>query len=139
MTSPTAAAPGTVLNLRILVQFTRYGLSGGAAVATHLALLVILIELAGSPPVLASVLGFAGATLVNYTLQHRFVFARSRGHGAYVPRYLAVTSGTMLLNTLLFWTLSNDLGIDYLASQALTIGVIVPINFALNRTFTFAA
>jgi putative flippase GtrA len=67
------------------------------------------------------------------------VFARSRGHGAYVPRYLAVTSGTMLLNTLLFWTLSNDLGIDYLASQALTIGVIVPINFALNRTFTFAA
>jgi len=139
MTSPTAAAPGTVLDPRMLVQLTRYALSGGAAVATHLAVLVMLIELAGSPPILASVLGFACATLVNYMLQHRFVFSRSRGHGSYFPRYLAVTLGTMTLNPLLFWTLSRGAGIAYLASQALIIGVIVPINFALNRSFTFAA
>ena len=123
----------------MLLQFTRYGLSGGAAAATHLAVLVILVELAGSPPVLGSVLGFACATLVNYTLQHRFVFHRSRGHAAYFPRYLAVTLATMTLNTLLFWALSSGLGIGYLASQVLTIAVIVPINFTINRSFTFAS
>jgi putative flippase GtrA len=139
MTPPAAAAPGAVLAPGMLVQLTRYGLSGGAAVATHIALLVILIELASSPPIVASVLGFAGATLVNYTLQHRFVFSRSRGHASYFPRYLAVTLGTMTLNTLLFWTLSSGLGIYYLASQVITIGVIVPINFMLNRSFTFRA
>lgn len=138
MTAPMLAAAVAVLDRKMLIQFTRYGLSGGAAVATHIAVLAALVELAGSPPVLASVLGFACATLVNYTLQHRFVFARSRGHGAYFPRYLAVTAGTMLLNTLLFWTLSSGLGIDYLASQVITIAAIVPINFAINRGFTFA-
>jgi putative flippase GtrA len=103
----------------------------------HLAVLVILIELAGSPPTLASLVGFACATLVNYALQHRFVFSRSRGHRSYFPRYLAVTLGTMTLNTLLFWTLSSGLGVYYLASQMITIGVIVPINFTINRSFTF--
>ena len=137
MTSLRSAAPVAVLDPGMLVQFTRYSLSGGAAVATHLAVLVVLTELAGSPPVLASLLGFGCATLVNYALQHRFVFARSRGHGSYFPRYLAVTLGTMALNTLLFWTLSSGVGIYYLASQVITIGVIVPINFAINRTFTF--
>jgi len=133
-----AAPLVAVLDQRLLGQFTRYGLSGGAAAATHLAVLSILVELAGSPPVLASVVGFVCATLVNYTLQHRFVFFRSRGHGSYLPRYLSVTMGTMILNTLLFWTLSSAVGLDYLASQVITIGVIVPINFALNRNYTFA-
>jgi putative flippase GtrA len=132
-----AAALVAGLDRRMLVQFSRYVLSGGAAVATHLAVLVILIELAGSPPTLASLVGFVCATVVNYTLQHRFVFSRSRGHGSYFPRYLAVTLGTMTLNTLLFWTLSSGLGIYYLASQMITIGIIVPINFTINRSFTF--
>jgi putative flippase GtrA len=43
----------------------------------------------------------------------------------------------MTLNTLLFWTLSSGLGVYYLASQMITIGVIVPINFTINRSFTF--
>jgi putative flippase GtrA len=137
MTSHSAAGLVAVLDARTVVQFTRYGLSGCAAVATHLTVLMFLIELAGSPPVLASVLGFACATLVNYALRHRFVFCRFRDHGSYFPRYLAVTLGTMTLNTLLFWTLSSGLGIHYLASQVITIGVIVPINFMLNRSFTF--
>jgi putative flippase GtrA len=99
---------------------------------------VILVELTASPPVLASWLGFACGTFVNYAVQHRFVFARSRGHASYFPRYLAATLGTMTRNTLLFWTLTSGAGIDYLASQIITIGVIVPINFAINRGFTFA-
>ena len=139
MTARTAPALVAVLDPSILPQFTRYGLSGGTAVATHLAVLMILIELAGSPPILASLLGFACATFVNYRLQHRFVFARSRGHGSYFPRYLAVTLGTMILNTLLFSTLSSRIGIGYLASQVATLGVIVPINFVLNRSFSFRA
>jgi putative flippase GtrA len=139
MTTRTAPVLVAALDRRMLVQFTRYCVSGGAAVATHLAMLVVLVELASSPPVLASVLGFVCGTLVNYTLQHRFVFARSRGHGAYFPRYLAVTLGTMTLNTLLFWFLSSGIGIGYLASQMVTLGVIVPLNFMLNRSFSFRA
>lgn len=121
-----------------LAQFGRYGISGGAAVGTHLAVLAALVELAGSPPTMASAIGFVCGTLVNYALQHRFVFARSSGHALYFPRYVAVTLATMTLNTALFWALSSELGVFYLASQVITIAVVVPVNFAINRSFTFA-
>jgi putative flippase GtrA len=124
---------------RIVAQLTRYGISGGAAVGVHLAVLVLLVELAGSAAVIASLVGFVCGTIVNYALQHRFVFSRSGGHGCYFPRYVAVTAITMMLNTALFWALSSGLGVFYLASQVITIGIVVPVNFAINRSFTFAA
>lgn len=123
---------------RFVTQFTRYGIAGSAAVGMHLAVLAVLVEFAGSPAVVASGVGFACGTMANYALQHRFVFSRFGSHSLYFPRYLAVTLGTMILNTLLFWALSSGLGIYYLASQVLTIGVVVPINFAINLRFTFA-
>ena len=122
---------------RILAQLTRYGIAGGTAVGVHLAVLVALVELAGSPAAMASWVGFACGTIVNYALQHRFVFSRSSGHGLYFPRFASVTLATMALNTVLFWALWRGLGVFYLASQVITIGCIVPISFILNRTFTF--
>lgn len=127
-----------ILPRGVLSEVVRYGLSGTAAAVTLLAVLTLLVEVFGIMETLASAIGFACAVVVNYTLQHRFVFARARGHTLYFPRYLAVTMGTLALNTALFWVLSSGLGIFYLASQAITIGVIVPINFAINRSFTFA-
>jgi putative flippase GtrA len=119
-------------------QFLRYGLSGSAAALAQLAVLTLLVELALTPPLLASATGFAAATVVNYTLQHRFVFGRAQGHAWYFPRYLGVTLATMGLNTLLFWTLNDALQLHYLPSQVLTFGLIVPLNFAINRSYTFA-
>ena len=52
---------------------------------------------------------------------------------------MTVTLATMTLNTVLFWALSSGLGVFYLAGQVITIGIVVPVNFALNRSFTFAA
>jgi putative flippase GtrA len=123
---------------RVLAQFTRYGIAGGAAVGVHLAVLVVLVEVVGSPAVIASVVGFACGTMVNYALQYRFVFARFSGHRLYFPRYVSVTLATMALNTALFWALSSGLGLFYLASQVITIAIVVPVNFAINRSFTFA-
>jgi putative flippase GtrA len=45
----------------------------------------------------------------------------------------------MALNTALFWALSSELGVFYLTSQVITIGIVVPVNFAINRGFTFAS
>jgi putative flippase GtrA len=116
----------------------RYGIPGSLAAATLLVVLTVLVEFARVPEILGSAIGFACAVGVNYTLQHRFVFGRSSGHALYFPRYLAVTTFTMALNTGLLWALSSGLGIFYLASQVITIGIIVPINFLINRSFTFA-
>jgi putative flippase GtrA len=120
-----------------LLQFLRYGLAGGAAAATQLAVLVLLTELARTPSTLASAVGFGCAVPVNYALQHRFVFNRSRRHLLYFPRYVSITLLTLALNTGLFWLLTDGLGLFYVASQVVTIGLIVPLNYALNRYITF--
>lgn len=123
----------------LVLQACRYGLSGGAAAATHLAVLIVLVEAFGLPATPASAAGFACATPVNYLLQHRYVFHSATQHGVAFPRYLGVTLGTLALNTLVFWLLADVLGLFYVASQVITIGVIVPVNFLLNRVFTFAS
>jgi putative flippase GtrA len=126
------------LDRATLVQFLRYGLSGATAVATLLVALVVLTEVAGAPPTLASVLAFGCALPVNYALQHRFVFNRNRQHRQFFARYVGVTLFTMALNAGLFWVLTAALGVFYVASQVITLGVIVPLNFVINRSFTFA-
>jgi putative flippase GtrA len=125
------------LDRATLLQFVRYGLSGSAAAATHLLVLVVLTELVGAPSTLASALGFVCALPVNYGLQHRFVFNKSRQHTVFFTRYVTVTLLTLALNTFLFWALTSGLGLFYLASQIITIAIIVPLNFAVNRSFTF--
>jgi putative flippase GtrA len=124
---------------RLAAQFVRYLLSGGAAAAVHLVVLVAAVELVRVAKPLASAVGFCCAVLVNYGLQHRFVFGRTSRHGVFLPRYVAVTLGTLVLNVALFWLLTQEMGVPYVLSQVLTIGLIVPVNFTLNRTFTFAA
>lgn len=126
------------LDHAMLLQFLRYGLSGTTAVAVLMLVLVALKEVAGVPSTLASALAFATAVPVNYALQHRFVFNKSRQHRRFFARYVGVTLLTMALNTGLFWLLATALGIFYVASQVITLGIIVPLNFAINRSFTFA-
>jgi putative flippase GtrA len=125
--------------LPTLLQFLRYGLAGSAAAATHVLVLVLLTELAAVPPTLASALGFACAVPVNYALQHRFVFnPHGRSHVLFFSRYVVVTLLTMALNVGLFWLLTSGLGMYYVLSQVITIGLIVPLNYVLNRSFTFS-
>jgi putative flippase GtrA len=134
----TDGEPSGVQVVAAAGQFVRYLLSGSTAVATHLAVLIALTELAGMPSTFASAVGFACAVPVNYALQHRFVFKRTKRHLRFFTRYLAVTLLTLALNTGLFWLLTVVLGIFYVASQILTIGVVVLVNFVVNRSFTFA-
>lgn len=119
-------------------QLFRYGLAGGAAVLTHLLVLVLLVEVAGCPRTLASALGFMAATPVNYGLQHHFVFRRQGQHSRFLIRYVAVTGMTLILNTVLFDLLTKQAEVPYLLAQVVTIGIVVLVNFTLNRQFTFA-
>ena len=119
-------------------QFVYYGICGGIAAGVLLIVLAGLVELTGMPETLASAIGFACATPVNYGLQHRFVFKQNGRHGVFFARYVAVTLLTLGLNTALFWVLTEGVGVFYLLSQVLTVGTIMLVNFGLNRSFTFA-
>ena len=76
---------------------------------------------------------------VNYLLQHRYVFRAEGNHRRFFTRYIAVTLGTMAVNTGLFFVLHEIVGLFYLLAQIITIGFIVIANFFINLQFTFAA
>ena len=83
-------------------------------------------------------IGFSCAIPVNYLLQHRFVFARRGRHWAFFSRYLGVTLSALGLNAALFWVGTEVIGAHYLPTQIVVIGIIVAVNFLVNRKFTFA-
>ena len=119
-------------------QLGRYTVAGGTALATHVAVLSLLVELTPINKTLASAVGFACAVPVNYSLQHRFVF-NSRGmHGVRFVRYVLVTLSTMTLNALAFWTLAEILHVYYVTAQLTTTALIFMMNFVVNRFYTFA-
>lgn len=119
------------------MQFLRYVLAGGAALTTHLVILVLLVEAAEMLKPVSSLIGFLCAIPVNYLLQHRYVFARTSGHGIYIGRYLFVTLGMAVANTVIFaFIVSLDVA-PYVIVQISVTALIVIANYLVNRSFTF--
>lgn len=123
----------------VFVQFVRYAACGGMSAAVHIAVLVMLVEWWQVPSAMASSIGFASAIPVNYLLQHRFVFHGTGRHLTSFSRYVAVTLLSMGLNLALYWLFVFGIGIQYVLGQALAIGVVVLVNFTINRHFTFVS
>ena len=119
-------------------RFVLYLASGGTAVLVWYAVLIGLVELFDTNKTLASVIGFAVGMPVNYILQRRFVFKASGPDRLYFPRYVAVTLATMGLNALMFWSLVEVVGLNYLVGQTISTGLVVVVNYLVNRTYTFA-
>ncbi|MDJ0896183.1 MAG: GtrA family protein [Alphaproteobacteria bacterium] len=125
--------------MEVFRQFALYGAAGGAAVATHLAVLGVLVEWAGTDKTAASTAGFLCAIPINYLLQHRFVFACEGAHRVFFWRYLLVTLIALGLNAILFRIGIDLLGVHYLVTQVFVIAFVVSFNFLVNWKFTFAA
>lgn len=118
--------------------FLRYVIVGGLALGLHLAILQMLLLGAVCSPWAASAIGFVVACGFNYTLQSLWVFRSSRTHAVALPRYVAITTVMLGVNTILFVVL-NGLGLTPVLAQTVTTGCVFVLNFLGNRRFTFGA
>lgn len=118
-------------------QLFRYLLSGGVAAAAHLLTLTALVELFAIAPVTASGIGFCIAVIFNYSLQYHWTFGARDAHAVVFSRYLGVTLAMLGVNTALFWVFQVRLGLPYLLAQIPATGIVVVLNFNINRSFTF--
>lgn len=116
----------------------RYLISGGTGAVVIFCLLSLMVEIFDTPPLVATTISFIIGSLVNYTLQYYWTFEAAGPHKVMLSRYAAVTLVTMSLNTALFWAFTEQLGIQYLIAQALSIGLIIGVNFVINKHYTFA-
>jgi putative flippase GtrA len=115
--------------------FVRYAAVGACAAFIQLSLLTILVEAFSTPPLLASTLALSIAIFFNYCMQRRITFRSRAKHHVAGPRFLAITLSTLTGNAVLFSALSAVL--PYLIAQILTLGMIFPINYQLNKRITF--
>lgn len=123
----------------LLQQFLTFSGVGVVAAVAHYGVLILLVELGGVVPVIATLWGFLAGAGVSYLLNRRFTFKSDRPHRAAAPRFLAVSTGGFILNGLVMWALNEKLGIQYLAAQVMATLIVLFWNFSANRWWTFRA
>lgn len=117
--------------------FLRYTVAGSIAAIAHFSVLWGLVEWFGVYATYASATGFCVAIFVNYSLQYYWTFRAKGPHGVMFLRYLVVTLTMLGVNTLLFWTLNEAMGVYYLVAQVIATGCVMILNFTINRYYTF--
>lgn len=116
----------------------RYVIAGGIAAGAHFVCLIALVELVAVNPTVASAISFCLAIAVNYNLQYHWTFRTTDPHAATFAKYLLVTLTMLGVNTALFWIFNVFFGWNYIVAQALTILMVLPGNYIINRHYTFA-
>jgi putative flippase GtrA len=120
-----------------LGRLIRYGISGGASALTHFGVGLLLAEVFGVRPVVASTAGFAASVLVSYTLQFAWVFKSSATHVSAGGRFLTVTAVAFALNTVVLWLGTERLHAPYPLVQMVALTLIPIVNYSINSRWTF--
>jgi putative flippase GtrA len=118
-------------------EFSRFFLVGCLAALGHYSTLTGLRELLGVPVVLSSAVGFVIGAAISYTLNYRFTFRSAKPHREAVAKFLTVALSGLCLNTAIMWSLADQLGMFYLAAQAVATALVLFWNFLANRLWTF--
>jgi putative flippase GtrA len=102
-------------------------------------ILITLAEKASFDPTFASALGFCMAVIVNYKMQYHWTFKSAGSHKTIFTRYVFITFIMLGVNTLIFWFLYEVQGLVYLLAQIIATGMVMFMNFAINKNYTFVS
>lgn len=102
-------------------------------------LLLLLVEGAGWPVLLASLVAIEVSTLGNWALNRTWTWADRRGGWASLARYHGVTAGAMLLQWVTLALAVTTFDVHYLVGALLGIAAGTLWNFAGNHWFAFRA
>ncbi len=122
-------------------RFLRFCLVGGLGTLVNLSLLFALTNL-GLFYLASGALGIEAGLITNFILNKEWTFGDRKVSGAkYVMKSLAkdhlVRSGGIAINLLVLWILTSLVGLWYLFSQVIGIGIATLWNFGGNKWFTW--
>ncbi len=121
-----------------LPQALRFILVGGAAAATHLAAVGVLVALWGLAPLLANVLAFLLAFGVSYHGHALLTFADAQAHGwRSALRFFAVACGSFAINEGLYTIALHQLHWHYFWSQAAILVLVAVGTFVVSKFWAF--
>jgi putative flippase GtrA len=124
-----------------LRQAIAFLIVGCAALATHLSVVALLVELGLAHALTANVCGFLVAFLVSFNGHARFTFAiEQEKRNASRVRFFAVAVLGFVLNQVLYAeALKLTFGHYYLVTLALILLAVAAVTFTLSKLWAFAS
>jgi putative flippase GtrA len=119
------------------LQLAKFCAVGATGYVVNLTVYALLIRVAGVHFLGAAVCSFLVAVTNNYTWNRLWTFRGQRGHVAYQGmRFLVVSVAALGLN-LVFLAALVSLGVGKIPAQAVAIVLVMPINFVVNKLWSF--
>jgi putative flippase GtrA len=118
-------------------QALRFAVSGLVGTGTHYLVMAALIMAVALAPVIATVIGAACGTLVNYVAHRRFTFDSQTAHRHTVPRYVGATLIGWGLNGAIFAAMHDGAGTPIWIAQLVGTAIVLVVNFWLARQWVF--
>lgn len=126
--------------LRSLPQLVQFVLVGGAAAATHLAVVGLLVTFAQLAPLHANVLAFLVAFIVSYNGHSLLTFSRAQVQGwTVIGKYFAVACLSFMANELLYYLALHWLHWHYFWSLAGVLVIVAIGTFVMSKFWAFRA
>ena len=126
----------------LLVQFVKFGIVGVSNTLISLAVYYLCFNVLHMHYQLANLLGFLISVTNAYYWNSRYVFkmGERRAFREHLKTYLRTVTaygGTYLLSVPLLWLWVDVLGIPENAAPLLNLCVTIPLNFLINKFWTF--
>ena len=121
------------------VQLFKFGAVGATGYAINIVAFALLVETLGVHHIAAAVGAFCVAVTNNFLWNRHWTFAAGDGHAGFqAARFLAVSLGGLGVNLVVLAVLVDVAGAPPVASQAVAVGVAMPVNFVGNKLWTFS-
>ncbi|WP_432031837.1 GtrA family protein [Streptomyces antibioticus] len=137
MTADTTAPTPTTTEATAR-RLVRYTLVGGSGVLLDLLAFALLHRGAGLDEQLANAVSTTLGITSNFALNARFTFARRDRLAVRFLRFYAVGLTGIALTNLLFLLFTDALGIDATTVKAGSLPLVLALQFALNKRWSFA-
>ena len=120
-------------------QLFKFGAVGATGYAINIAAFAVLVEVAAIHHIAAAVGAFCIAVTNNFLWNRHWTFSAGDGHAGFqAARFFAVSLGGLGVNIAVLAVLVDVAGAPPVASQAVAVGVAMPVNFIGNKLWTFS-
>ena len=122
---------------RLIVQFAKFATVGISNTLITFAVYTLLLKGFDVWYLAASAIGFIAGAVNGFLLNRRWTFRGHVGDALTPVRWFVVQGCGLALNEGLLYLYVDQLGLDKLIGQALSIAIVTVITFLVNRAWTF--
>ena len=127
------------MNTSALLQFLKFGIVGASNTLIYLLVYYIFLFIDDSLYIAGNMAGWLISVFNAWFWSRRYVFRKEAQGGALKELFRSYVSygATFLLSTVLLWIEVEHLNISSVIAPILTLFVTVPLNFFINKYWTF--